>query len=136
MPRNIWSGAISFGLVTSLNQREDFLAAAVGNTERIVALVSVDGELAAFEVAEEVLPLGIGGGAVFLCRPQGAAAGDEVAMGFDGLFWVDRVVGHRGVDVGVAGDDLRDVRREARTDGIGDEQAAEVVRREDQRLTG
>jgi hypothetical protein len=49
-------------------------------------------------------------------------------MGFDGLFRVERVVAHRGVDVGVAGDDLRDVRWEAGADGIGDEQAAEVVR--------
>ncbi|MFF3468490.1 hypothetical protein [Streptomyces sp. NPDC002619] len=54
------------------------------------ASAGADGELAAFEVAEEVLPLGVGGGAVFLGGPQGTAAGDEGAMGFDGLFRVDR----------------------------------------------
>lgn len=48
-----------------------------------------DGEFAAFEVAEEVLPLGLGGGAVFLGGAQGAAAGDEGAVGFDGLGGVD-----------------------------------------------
>ncbi|WP_157993074.1 hypothetical protein [Streptomyces sp. Go-475] len=57
-------------------------------------------------------------------------------MGFDGLFQVDRVVAHRGVDVGVASDDLRDVWRKAGADGIGDEEPAEVVRREDKRLAG
>ncbi|MEV7740087.1 hypothetical protein AB0O75_50150 [Streptomyces sp. NPDC088921] len=43
------------------------------------ACAGADGELAAFEVAEEVLPLGVGGGAVFLCWPQGATPGDEGA---------------------------------------------------------
>src|SRR4051794_4361467 len=86
-----------------------------------------DGELAAFEVAEEVLPLGVGGSAVLLGGPQGAAAGDEGAVGFDGLGGVDGVVAHGGVDVGVAGDDLGDVGWQAGADGVGDEQASEVV---------
>jgi hypothetical protein len=46
---------------------------------------SADGEFAAFEVAEEVLPLGFGGSVVLLSGAQGAAAGDEGAVGFDGL---------------------------------------------------
>ncbi|WP_445520821.1 hypothetical protein [Streptomyces sp. NEAU-174] len=48
-----------------------------------------DREFAAFEVAEEVFPLGVGGGAVFLGGPQGVAAGDEGAVGLDGLGGVD-----------------------------------------------
>lgn len=52
-----------------------------------------DGELAAFEVAEEVFPLGVGGGAVFLGGAQGAAPVDEGTVGFDGLGGVDGVVG-------------------------------------------
>jgi hypothetical protein len=75
------------------------------------------GELAAFEAAEEVLPLGSGGGAVPLGGPQGTAAGDEGAMGFDGLGGVDGVVAHGGVDAGVADDDLGDVGWYAGTDG-------------------
>ncbi|MCP3759384.1 hypothetical protein [Streptomyces sp. TBY4] len=72
-------------------------------------------------MAEEVLPLGVGGGAVLLGGAQGAAAGDEGAVGFDRLGGVDRVVAHGGVDVGVAGDDLRDVGWQAGADGVGDE---------------
>src|SRR3954468_18650769 len=91
-----------------------------------------DGEFGAFEVAEEVLPLGIGGGAVLLGGAQGAAAGDEGAVGFDGLGGVDGVVAHCGVDVVVADDDLGDVGWQAGADGVGDEHAPEVVRGENQ----
>src|SRR4051794_3991245 len=95
-----------------------------------------DGEFAAFEVAEEILPLGVGGGAVLLGGGQGAAAGDECAVGFDGLGGVDGVIAHGRVDVGVAGDDLGDVGWQAGADGVGDEHSAEVLRGEGQRLPG
>lgn len=44
-----------------------------------------DGELAAFEVTEEVFPLCVRRDAVFLGRAERAAASDEGAVGFDGL---------------------------------------------------
>ncbi|MER0477808.1 hypothetical protein ABR737_05480 [Streptomyces sp. Edi2] len=48
-----------------------------------------DGELAAFEVTEEVFPLRVRRGAVFLGRAGRASASDEGAVGFDGLGGVD-----------------------------------------------
>jgi hypothetical protein len=54
----------------------------------------------------------------------------------DDLIGVDGLVAHGGVDVAVAGDELSDVRWHAVQDGVSDEQAAEVVRGEPQRLTG
>ncbi|WP_328741671.1 hypothetical protein OG436_04660 [Streptomyces caniferus] len=48
-----------------------------------------DGELAAFEVTEEVFPLCVGRGAVFLGGAERAAASDEGVVGFDGLGRVD-----------------------------------------------
>ena len=86
------------------------------------------GDLAAFEVAEELLPFLVGGGAVFLAGAQRAAAGEEGEVGLDGLVGVDGLVAHGDVDVAVPGDDLGDVRGEAVEDGVGDEHAAEVVR--------
>ena len=49
------------------------------------------GELSVLEVAEELLPLGAGRGAVFLAGAGGAAAGHEGAMAVDGLLGVDRL---------------------------------------------
>src|SRR4029077_8667544 len=43
------------------------------------------GDLAVLEVAEELLPFGVGGGAVFLAGAQGAAAGEVGEVGLDGL---------------------------------------------------
>jgi hypothetical protein len=40
-------------------------------------------------VAEEFLPLGVGGDAVFLAWAQGPAAGEEGQVGLDGLLGVD-----------------------------------------------
>ncbi|MFI2207905.1 hypothetical protein ACH47Z_46250 [Streptomyces sp. NPDC020192] len=54
------------------------------------ASADADGEVAALKVAEEGIPLLRGGGAVLLTGAQGAAAGDERAMGLDGLGRVDR----------------------------------------------
>ena len=62
------------------------------------------------EMAEELLPLVVGGNAVFLGRPQRAAAGEEREVRLDGLFRVDGLVAEGHVDVVVPGDDLRDVR--------------------------
>ena len=46
-------------------------------------------DLAALEVPEELLPFGFGRRAVFLGRPQVAAAGDEGTVGCDRLVGVD-----------------------------------------------
>jgi hypothetical protein len=71
------------------------------------------GDLASLEVAEELLPFGVGGGAVFLAGAQRAAAGEVGEVGLDGLVGVDGLVAHGDVDVAVPGDDLGDVRGEA-----------------------
>jgi hypothetical protein len=44
---------------------------------------------AAFEMAEEFVPFGVGGGAVFLAGAKGAAAGDECLVAVDDFFGVD-----------------------------------------------
>ena len=77
------------------------------------AAAGAEGDLAAFEVAEELLPFVVGGGAVFLAGPQCAAAGDERPVAVDDFFGVDGLVSHGGVDVAVSGDELGDVGRHA-----------------------
>jgi hypothetical protein len=57
-----------------------------GGAERPAA--DAGGDLAAFEVAEEFLPFGVGGGAVFLGGPQCPAAGEEGQVGLDGFLGV------------------------------------------------
>jgi hypothetical protein len=69
--------------------------------------------LRSFEVAEELFPFGVGGGAVFLGGPQCPAAGEEGQVGLDRLVGVDGLVAEGDVDVVVPRDDLGDVRREA-----------------------
>jgi hypothetical protein len=87
-------------------------------------------DAAAFEVAEELVPFGVGGAAVFLAGAQFPAAGDERPVPVDGLFGVDGLVSHGGVDVPVPEDELGDVRRHAVHDRLGGEDPAEVVRGE------
>src|SRR5437763_124328 len=65
-----------------------------------------DGDLAPFEVAEELLPFVSGGGAVFLAGAQGAPAGQEREVGVDGFLRVDGFVAHGHVQVFVPGEDL------------------------------
>ena len=77
------------------------------------AAAVAEGDLAALEVAEELVPFGVGRGAVFLAGPQRAAAGDERAVAGDDFLGVDGLVSHGGVDVAVPGDELGDVRRHA-----------------------
>ena len=48
-------------------------------------------DLAALEVAEELLPLGVGGRAVLFCRAQLAAAGEERPVTCNYLLRVDRL---------------------------------------------
>ena len=105
-----------------------------GGGERAAA--GAGGDFAAFEVAEEFFPFGVGGGAVFLGGPQGAAAGEEGQVGLDGLVGVDGLVAEGDVDVAVPGDDLGDVRRQPVEDGVGEEHPAEVVRGVVQRAAG
>jgi hypothetical protein len=50
-----------------------------------------EGDLAALEVAEELLPLGVGGRAVLFCRAQLAAAGEERPVTCNYLLRVDRL---------------------------------------------
>ena len=91
------------------------------------AAAVADGDFAVFEVADELGPFLVGGGAVFLAGAQRAAAGDEGPVAVDHLFGVDGLVAHGGVDVAVAGDELGDVRWHAVHDRVGDEQPAEIV---------
>jgi hypothetical protein len=93
-------------------------------------------DLAAFEVAEEFLPLLLGGAAVLLAGTQFPAAGDERPVPVDGLLGVDRLIAHGRVDVAVSQDQLGDVGRHAVHDGISGEDPPEVVRGEVQRLAG
>jgi len=85
-------------------------------------------------VAEELGPFVVGGDAVFLGGPQGAAAGQERQVGLDRLVGVDGLVAEGDVDVLVPGDDLGDVRGQAGHNRVGDEDPAEVVGGEVQRL--
>ena len=93
-----------------------------------------DGDLAAFEVAQEFLPLLDGGYPVFVGGPQVAAAGEERQMRLNSLVGIGGLVAHGDVDVAVPGDDLGDVGREPVEDGVGDEEPSEVVGCESQRL--
>lgn len=87
-------------------------------------------------VAEELLPLGVGGGPVLLGRAEGSPSGDERPVAVDRFFGIDGLVAHGGVDVAVPGDELGDVRWHPVQDGVGDEDSPEVVRGEPQQVTG
>src|SRR6478609_4903944 len=100
------------------------------------AAAVADGDLAVFEVADELGPFLVGRGAVFLGRAQCAAAGDVCAVPVDHLVGVDRLVSHGGVDVAVAGDALGDVWWHAVHDRVGDKQTAEIVEGVAHRLPG
>jgi len=63
-----------------------------------------EGDFAAFEVPEELLPFGVAGRAVFLAGAQRAAAGDEGPVAVDDFLGVDRLISHGDVDVAVPGD--------------------------------
>src|SRR6266487_5400832 len=93
------------------------------------ASAQAGGDLSAFEVAEELFPFLVGGGAVFLGGPQGPPTGQERQVGLDRLVGVDRLVAEGDVDVPVTGDELGDVRGQPAHDRIGDEDPAKVVRR-------
>jgi hypothetical protein len=97
------------------------------------AAAGADGDLAPFEVTEELDPFIVGGGTVLLGGTQCTTAGEERKVGLDGFVGVDGLVAEGDVNVAMPGDDLRDVRRQAAHDGVGDEDPAEVVRREAQR---
>ena len=70
------------------------------------AAAVTEGDLAPFEVAEELFPFGFGWRAVFLCRAQLAAARQERPVTGNDLLRVDRVVAHGGAEVLVAQDQL------------------------------
>jgi hypothetical protein len=54
------------------------------------AAAGAGGDLAEFEMAEELGPFLVGGDAVFLAWPQGPAASQERQVGLDRLVGVDR----------------------------------------------
>src|SRR5262249_9312669 len=111
-------------------QKRAAQAAVLVDAGRVVGASAVaDGDLAAFEVADELVPFLVGGSAVFLAGPQCPATGDGRAMPVDHCVGVDGLVAHGGVDVAMPGDELGDVRRHAMHDRVGDEQPAEVVER-------
>ena len=93
-----------------------------------------EGDLAEFEVVQELVPFFGGEVAVFFAGAQGATAGDEGPVVGDDVFGVDRGVSQRGSEVGMAEDLGGDVGREAGAEGFGREEPAEVVGREVQRL--
>ncbi|MGW7484333.1 hypothetical protein ACWGH8_37850 [Nonomuraea muscovyensis] len=97
------------------------------------ASAGAGGDLSHLEVSEEFLPCLVGGGAVFVGGAQGAAAGEEGQVGLDDLVGIDGFVVQRDVDVLVSSDDLGDVWRQPDENGIGQEQAAKVMRGEEQR---
>ena len=94
------------------------------------------GDLAALEVAEEFLPFGVGGHAVFVGGPHGSPSGQERQVCLDGLVGVDSFLAHGDVDIAVAGDHLGDMRWQPAHDRVGDEQPSEIMGRESQWLTG
>jgi hypothetical protein len=73
------------------------------------AAAEAGGDLAAFKVAEEFFPFGVGGGAVFLGGPQRATPGEERSVCLDDLVRIDGLVAEGDVDVPVADDHLGDV---------------------------
>jgi hypothetical protein len=83
----------------------------VDATDGVGASAVAECDATALEVAEELVPLGVGGGAVLLAGARLPAAGDVSAVAVDGLLGIDGLVAHGGVDVGVAGEDLGDVGR-------------------------
>ena len=97
------------------------------------AAAGAEGDLSAFEVAEEFVPfLSVGAG--IPRRVAGPAAGDERAVPVDDLVGVDGLVAHGGVDVAVSGDELGDMGWHAVHDGVGDEEPPEVMGGESERL--
>src|SRR5580692_7751309 len=56
------------------------------------ATAVAEGDAAALEVAEELVPFGVGRGAVLFAGPELPPAGDERLVAADGFFWVDGFV--------------------------------------------
>jgi hypothetical protein len=84
-------------------------------------------DLAAFEVAEEFVPFGVGGHSVLFAGSHRTSACDEGAMPVDDFFRVDGLVAHGGVDVAVAGDELGDVGWHPVQHGVSDKHAPKIV---------
>jgi hypothetical protein len=82
----------------------------------------------ALEVAEEFLPFFVAGDAVFFSGPLCSSPGQERQVRLDGLFRINGLVSHSCIDVLVACDNLRDMRRKAIHDGIRDKDSPEIVR--------
>src|SRR5207244_12296930 len=88
------------------------------------------GDLASFEVAEDLLPFLIGRNPVFIGRAHRAASGEKGQMGLDRLLWIDGLVADRDVDVLVTRDDLGNMRRQAAENSVGNEEPPKIVRGE------
>src|SRR6266536_3075370 len=88
----------------------------------------------ALEVAEELVPLGVGRRPVLFAGPELAAAGDERPVAGDGFLGIDGFIANCGVYVLVSEYQLGDVRRHPVQDGIGGEDPPEVVGQEVQRF--
>jgi hypothetical protein len=100
----------------------------------VCAAAVTERELAPFEVPEELVPLLRGDGAVLLDTPQSPAPSDEGSMCLDGISRVDRGVSHCRPDVVVPSNDLGNVGRQSIEDGVRDEDSAEVMGLEDERV--
>src|ERR1035441_3080669 len=82
----------------------------------------------ALEVAEEFLPLLLGGDPVLIGGPLCPPPGQECQVGLDGLFGIDSFVAHRDIDIPVPSDNLGDVRGKSVHNGFGDKEPPEIVR--------
>ena len=99
------------------------------------ATARADRHLPLLKVGGELVPFLVGRGAVFLAGSGHSAAADEGAVRLDRFAGVYRLIAYGCLNCFVPAHELRDMRWQAAHDGIGDEDPAEVMRREDERLT-
>ena len=71
----------------------------VGAAGGVCAAAVAECDAAALEVAEELLPFGVGRGAILFAGPELRSAGGERPLAADGFLGVDGLVTHCGVDV-------------------------------------
>jgi hypothetical protein len=82
----------------------------------------------ALEVAEEFLPLFFAWDPVFISGPLCPTPGKERQVRLDGLLGVNGLVSDSGVNIFVACDNLRNMRRKSAHDGIRNKDSPEIVR--------
>ena len=123
---SVRSGDAGMGMVSEFREAAVLVLA----TRAVCPAAFAERDLPTLEMAEEIIPFGIGRYAIFLARAQGAAARDEGSMSVDRLLWIDGLVAHSGVDVLVTQEHLSDVGWHPVEDGLGGEDSSQVVRDE------